>query len=368
MRPRKRINKPLPPNLYSNNNCTTYRYRHPHTGQFFGMGSDRSKAIRDAKELNAVLMVACDNIARVLGQETLDDHIDWFYREIIPEREYAANTLGMYKVNISKLRKRFGKTAVIDITVQDISKLLEEQTVRASNQLRQVAVDIFKVAMSRGICETNPAELALKRKEKKTRKRLTLSQYKAIYSHADLWFKNAMDIALITLQRREDIANMKFADIKDNTLYVVQKKTEKYDTGYIAITIGIRLAKVLTRCKSDLASPYLVHRKPVRKIKRESVDHWTQVTPEYITREFARLRDKAIKQNPELFKGMEGSSLPTFHEIRALGIKLYRDQGLNPQTLAGHADEQMTNNYDSDHEDIRWMEAEANLVIEELSA
>ncbi len=57
-----------------------------------------------------------------------------------------------------------------------------------------------------------------------------------------------------------------------------------------------------------------------------------------------------------LFTGWEKGTLPTFHEIRALGIKNYQDQGIDSQHLAGHASAQMTTNYDSRHEDIRWVE------------
>jgi len=47
---------------------------------------------------------------------------------------------------------------------------------------------------------------------------------------------------------------------------------------------------------------------------------------------------------------------PTFHEIRALGIKQYKDSGIDPQELAGHSSKKMTNNYDSGHDEIRWVE------------
>ncbi len=58
-----------------------------------------------------------------------------------------------------------------------------------------------------------------------------------------------------------------------------------------------------------------------------------------------------------LFDGWEKGTAPAFHEIRALGIKRDKDRGINPQQLAGHASERMTKNYDSRHEDIRWVEA-----------
>jgi integrase len=201
----------------------------------------------------------------------------------------------------------------------------------------------------------NPAEATLKRREKKARRRLTQAQYDAIHALCPVWAQNAMDLALITLQRRGDVSRMKFENVRDGKLYVVQEKTEKYDTGYLAIAIGPRLKKVIRNCRDDLASPYLVHRRPERKIKeREGMDHWTQVKPQMITRAFAEARDES-----GLFDGVPENQRPTFHEIRALGIKNYRDKGADPQQLAGHATAKMTSNYDSGHDEIRWVEVSA---------
>lgn len=54
---------------------------------------------------------------------------------------------------------------------------------------------------------------------------------------------------------------------------------------------------------------------------------------------------------------------PSFHEIRALGVKLYKDAGLDPQHLAGHASAKMTKNYDAGHDEIRWVEVSVDLKI-----
>ena len=62
-----------------------------------------------------------------------------------------------------------------------------------------------------------------------------------------------------------------------------------------------------------------------------------------------------------VFQKIPPDQLPTFHEIRALGIKLYKDSGDNPQALAGHASEEMTKNYASGHDEIRWTEVKAEL-------
>lgn len=316
------------------------------------MGSNKSLAIEAAKELNALLMPESDLVAKVLGQVTVSKHVEWFFENVAPEREYKASTLQMYQVQARKLTEAMGAVPVEEVSVQDVAELLEKYSARSANQIRQVAIDIFRVAVSRGLRTDNPAEATLKRREKKARKRLSQEQYDAIHKLADTWLQNAMDLALITLQRRGDVSRMKFENVEKGKLYVVQEKTEKYDTGYLAIAIGPKLKAVIKRCRDELASPYLVHRRPERKVKeRAGMDHWTQVKPQMVTRAFAEARDKT-----GMFDAMPENERPTFHEIRALGIKRCRDRGDDPQKLAGHATERMTSNYDSGHEEIRWVQ------------
>lgn len=351
-RPRKQKNKPLPDNLYPANGGKSYQYRHPVTGKFHGLGVNRAKAVAAAKELNALLMPENDLVTKVLGTETVNDHIKWFYREIIPEREYKEKTLEMYATQIKKIRGAIGDMVVDDVCVQDLAELMEKQTPRVANQVRQVAVDLFRVAVSRGLRPDNPADVTLKRRAKTSRKRLTREQFDAIRQLCEPWMQNAMDLAIVTLQRRNDIARLKFDNVEAGRLYVIQEKTEKYDTGYLSIAIGPKLEKIIRRCRDSIASPYMVHRKPIRKVKdRTGMTHWTQVKPEMLTREFARARDES-----GLFDDMDAGEKPTFHEIRALGIKESRDKGRDPQKLAGHATARMTSNYDSGHDEIRWVE------------
>ncbi|WP_148212633.1 tyrosine-type recombinase/integrase [Hahella chejuensis] len=151
--------------------------------------------------------------------------------------------------------------------------------------------------------------------QEKTRKRLSLDEYLRIRFHSPAWMKNAMDLALLTLQRREDIVKMKFEDIKDGYLFVIQEETKKHDTGYLKIEIGQQLGELLKRCRSDIPSPYVIHRRPIRKKKRKGDYHWTQIGPEMVSRNFKSIRDSQVG----MFDDYQDGEKPTFHEIRALG-------------------------------------------------
>ena len=57
--------------------------------------------------------------------------------------------------------------------------------------------------------------------------RHTVAGIRAIREKSPGWLQNAIDLALITAQRRIDILSMKFEDVRDGHLYVIQQKTAK---------------------------------------------------------------------------------------------------------------------------------------------
>jgi enterobacteria phage integrase len=50
---------------------------------------------------------------------------------------------------------------------------------------------------------------------------------------------------------------------------------------------------------------------------------------------------------------------PTFHELRSLGIRLYKQQGYDPQALAGHKDAATTAIY-TDSRGAEWIDVKAS--------
>jgi hypothetical protein len=64
--------------------------------------------------------------------------------------------------------------------------------------------------------------------------------------------------------------------------------------------------------------PLLPHE---RREQIDAKDHWTSVTPDYLTKEFSKARDAA-----HAYDHVPAGERPTFHEIRALGAWLYEQQ------------------------------------------
>lgn len=361
MSPRKRNkqNKGLPPNLYTTNGGTTYVYKRPDNKKRVALGSDRKEAIQAAKQANSLLMTGTNLVAKIMDQAgTLAAFIETYTTDIIPTKDLAQATLDNYTISLNSIKDSdLGNMAIDDIGLYDITEYLNDFTPRSSNQRRERLIDLFKHAIDRGQCnrKDNPAELKIKQVYKKTRQRHTEEGLQKIldYEKIPQWLTNAINLALITLQRREDLVKIKMPALDATVIDVIQKKTLKYDTGYLRITIGPELRKVITQCRlSGTFSTFLLHKKnKVTKERREKYDDWTEIAPVQITREFKKVVDAS-----EAYKHLTPAERPTFHELRALGIKRYKDKGTNPQQLAGHAQEQMTKNYDAGHDEIRWVE------------
>ncbi|MPZ46814.1 MAG: hypothetical protein GEV05_26210 [Betaproteobacteria bacterium] len=76
-------------------------------------------------------------------------------------------------------------------------------------------------------------------------------------------------------------------------------------------------------------------------------------TTSRLTNTFADLWERHIGERDE--------TSPTFHEIRALGARLYKNRGINPQTLLGHTDPNQTLLYLEGHAKP-WIETEIPAV------
>lgn len=366
-RPRNTANKSLPQNLYFDARRGTYRYRRPTDGKFFPFGPDRVKAIDAAKQLNLEFMRGADLVGAVMSNpsDSFEGFLDKYEAEVLPPRELAKGTLGLYAVHFRRFRKWFEGKTVDQITIRMIATELDVLTPRSANQCRALLTDIFNHAAAKGLCPDNPAASTINRIEKKQRKRHTVEGLKAIREKSPAWLQNAIDLALITAQRRTDILDMRFDGVREGFLYVVQKKTAKAtDAAWIRFRVTPELQAVISRCRDDVVSPYLVHRKPdrLKQKQAQTKDHWTKIEERYLTRAFKEAREAA-----NCYAGWKEEELPGFHEVRALSLHLYKKAGKDGQKIAGHASEGMTKNYQRDHEEIIWSEAIPDLNISEIT-
>lgn len=362
-RPRK--NNVSIPNLYPlysrKVNKVYWRYKHPVTGKFHSLGTDEAEAKAIATEANARLaeqrsrqvLAISDRIATNKGKAITT--ITWLERYWkIQEERFASgdikeNTYKQKAKPVALLKERAGMKLISSVDVRDIAQILEEYLSagqpRMAQVIRSVLIDVFKEAQHYGEVPPghNPALATKQPRRKITRQRLSLEEWQKIFDIADKkhqYMGNAMLLALVTGQRLGDISKMKFSDIWDDHLHIVQEKTGSK----IAIPLSLRLnvinwnlRDVVARCRDYAVSPYLVH----FFRSTSQAERGAPVKSNTLTMNFSKARDLAV------INWGEGTPA-TFHEQRSLSERLYKTQGVDTQKLLGHKSPDQTARYHDD--------------------
>ncbi|HGJ5878721.1 MAG TPA: tyrosine-type recombinase/integrase, partial [Arsenophonus nasoniae] len=265
------------------------------------------------------------------------------YEEILKTRGLKDNTLINYKSKLSLIRKGIIDTPIENISTKVIADFIQSYIITdklsAAKQLRKSLSDIFKEAMYAGILENNPVSQTKPLKIKIQRSRLSLNDFNTILNlinDDNHWLSQAMKLALVTGQRVSDIAKIKWTDIHDGKLWIVQQKTGVKIAIPLKIEIlDIKLSTIIKLMKND--SEFLISHKG------------KCVSFAKISKTFTRFRNKTNLT-------WEGTP-PSFHEIRSLSARLYKESlgGDFTQKLLGHKSPEMTAKY-QDERNNGWVE------------
>ncbi|MEX3025290.1 phage integrase Arm DNA-binding domain-containing protein [Proteus sp. STS61-E] len=352
------------PNLY-----TTYhprmrkmywRYRHPITGKFHSLGADETQAQLIAIEANSriaeqrtrQILAISDRIATDKDESiTVATWLDRYWniqKERLDQGEIQLATYRQKKKPIALMRQKLALLPLAKVGTRDLVSILDEYKAvgqsRMAQVVRSVFSDIFKEAQHAGEVPPgyNPALATKRPKTRIKRQRLTLDEWHQIYDLADKqhrYMGNAMLLALVTGQRISDISRMRFQDIWDDHLHVVQGKTG----AKVAIPLSLRnqainvsLKEIIERCRDRVVSHYLIHYfRTTSQGQRGG-----SVTANTMTTNFTKARNKT---DIDWGEGMPAS----FHEQRSLSERLYRKQGIDTQALLGHATRAQTDRYNN---------------------
>lgn len=338
----------LPKNLTYRKSRKTYYWRNPLTGKEFTLGLiSRRDAISQAIEANHYIEQNYSPIQLLDKLKGTNDYTlsSWLdrYDVIFKRRELAENTYKVRKGQIATIEEKMGHLTLSKITTRHIADFLETWVVQDKKTMaatmRSVLSDVFREAIVEGHLAANPVTPTRAAKPVVKRERLELEQYIAIRKAAaaqPAWFGLAMDLALVTGQRREDIADLRFEHIQDGRLLINQGKTDYMLSIPLDLelkAIGLTLGAVIECCRVASNTDFLVS-SGIRKNSSDGSLH-----PDSLTKKFVAAR-KDTSINFE-------ESPPTFHEIRSLAGRLYeKEKGKEfARKLLGHKSEKMTNKY-----------------------
>lgn len=281
------------------------------------------------------------------GKSTFAAWTEEYFAVLERDRDLASETTKAYRSLVKRALAQWKDLDLRDIETKEVADLLN--SIRASGkettarQLRKLLKDIFKVAEANGRIERghNPAILTYNPKIEVARARLTFEAFRAIYAAAaneDQWVQNSMLLALVSAQRRDDVAKATFKPTKGAPMwqdgagiFVEQGKTGARLVIPAALRLdclGVTLQEVISRCRTHVVSKYMIH----HARNTGTAKPGENIHPNTLARVFAEARGRS---------GLtwEDNTPPSFHEIRSLSIRLYEEQGgVDVQALAGHKD------------------------------
>lgn len=379
-RPRK-IKITQVPNLYAavdpKDNGYRFRYRNVITGNMKRLSTrNLEDAERKAQQLNAIIAQRLlDQEAKAIlesdgSQSITVDRMLNLYLDTLSQRckegEIKSSTVDDRRWKTKALRDKYGKRKLARLTTLEINTLLKSYTSQSKHRMaqsvRSILCDFFDEAISQGhypADKPNPARVTRAPRAKVKRARLTLDTFNKMLKWSEenqpRRTQLAALLALITAQRREDIADIRLNKLKDldslsqrrpsgivtvdqaEYLALIQKKTGTkvlipLDLRLDCIELSVR--DVLNQCRDGVVSEYAIHHShragraaPGKKVRLAT-----------ISQEFAKaMRGTGIDwgdNNP-----------PTFHELRSLAEREYEKQGINTQMLLGHKHARMTEVY-----------------------
>lgn len=309
-------------------------YKHPRMSKPVSFKKDIETANTVARQCNAQYAVKELSITAIMGGSiTFNDVLDRFVRDRIPELKWSKSYTDENLRKLTKFRGQ-GDTDYESTDVRFFSDLVDTEFEgdgrrRAILLLRLIDRYAVGKGMRKGpnVCD---GILLPERKKRERRRIADYEEFKNIQEFAEPWLRRAMDFSLITLQPREVICGLALPRASDNVLRVTRGKTG----ANIAIHIGDSLQRVIQECRVEAMR--LGSRKLICKRQRGGK---VDIAPPYLTRAFT----KAVKDS-----GQYPDRHPTFHEIRSLGSRMYKETGYSTefvQVLMGHTEQKTTEIY-----------------------
>jgi integrase len=333
-----------------------YAWEHPETGKIIGIGR---VPLADAKlqAIEANLLLQGERGAPRLvdklsgaAELTLGEWLDDWIGRLEGGGKKAQNTLRGYRTLARTVKSEPDdspaglvplarcSTAVIADCLEAIEKNRGARSAQAARSMLKAA---FRAAIAKGKVTSNPVLVTEGITVDVKRQRFTWETFSKVWGRAEIqgepWLRNAVALALVSGQRREDVAAALFSDFSDTEWRLQQGKTGHKLAIPLDLrldVLGMSLRDVLQACRrTGVVSRHLIHQ--TRPYGNSPVG-----SPMFVDRISKRFTDAVVAALGP------GEGLPTFHELRSLSKRLYVAQGgVDTKALLGHATDRMADQY-----------------------
>lgn len=204
---------------------------------------------------------------------------------------------------------------------------------------------MLQEAVANDLLVTNPAAHVKITAPRVMRKRLTEQDYRLMLQESQkshqLWLRPLLLLALITGQRRGDLAKMRFDDVVDGYLRVEQQK--QAGKGYGArVALPLSLSLGASGCSlGDVIQLCTTVGSPGPTLLRKA--NGAALEESSLSIRFAECFQSACDTS-----SYHRRERPSLHEVRSLAARLYSDIGADAQTILGHKHADMTELYKDD--------------------
>ncbi|WP_447722933.1 tyrosine-type recombinase/integrase [Edwardsiella tarda] len=339
----------LPDNL--DNRHGFFVWHHPLTGSELPLGYiTRREAIRQTREANHYL--ATITPSPLPNPHEIPTVSQWIteYLQRLEQRGVADNTLRARRSQSKTVHAMIGPRYLTQISTRDIAILLHpyilDGRLTAASLMRSFLNALFREAVAAGFIDHNPVAQTRTPPIRVKRRRLSEETLLAVYRLAlqgeakKPWLARGIELALLTGQRREDLCALRWQDVRENKLWLIQGKTgaRLAITTRLHLQLGpyaLRLSEVLDRCRAQGPSDYLLNSRRPRLHRAPG----GPLVPDTLSKGFSRLLDQSGL--------VHAPHPPSFHEIRSLASRMYQAQYGTEfcQHLLGHKSRLMTEKY-----------------------
>jgi integrase len=277
------------------------------------------------------------------GYTTLAEFSETYLR-IVWGRPLCEHTKESYRISIAHLLRGLGDMPMRSIkpvhVQQAMTRIIDNGNPCTAKRLLCHARDLFAEAIYAGIITSNPAEHVRRPSYHVARSRLSLEVWRGMLGTAEKssvrWIAPMLLLALVTAQRRGDLAKMLFSDVWDDHLHISQQKTGERIALPLALqldAIGLSIGDVIERCRSYArGNKFMLRTASGKNIVNNCLS--------------TRFREVLVISLGGRWN--RPGTPPTLHECRSLSERLYREQGIDTQTLLGHKSQAMTDMYNND--------------------